>query len=576
MWTPRDLIGWIRRLFAPAAETVTALEEYDWNRTGEVFARAVPETVRIVETYSYDQEISRNRNLQPDQGRPPAGRVEISLPYDGDHFFTRQAAADVEGQLPPGNTDPAEAVVGHLVFADQGRTQFDRAVKVNSRFTALPIRVPVSGGVLPMGYEHLIADRTSCVITNQYRPDPERPEILPVTVKIELLDPDSADFGQPTGSMNPARAQALANKVKGLGTFKPCLELRVTVQVHVAGGGPDLHPEVSLVSIGWPSVTSLSSFDLTVSGEQNPLIRYNPVTRSVEWQDVRMTLRRKKSEEKQAREGQDKEDETENDEAQADVEADEDVEDDEQDREVQDGNEPDAAGSDSTGSDSTGSDGTESDSTEREAAIRTYESPAMSLVLQHPGELYQESEVKARVDVRIPRLLSGMDARLYGATGALVADCEPELVSEVSTSIKVILDDAFAERTVSTSQSLHFSEVIPDPARVEDIKNALAGHGFERLYDEQLQAEPYRHLLIHQRRTGPDMMQLWHLVEGRRFKTERKKAVAGETFTTPVESGDLDIFAVGRLRTSSHEVTRAMNALQQVLRSPMAHVRVRR
>jgi hypothetical protein len=169
-----------------------------------------------------------------------------------------------------------------------------------------------------------------------------------------------------------------------------------------------------------------------------------------------------------------------------------------------------------------------------------------------------------------------MDARLYGANGALATECEPELVSEVSTRIDVILDDAFAERTVSTFQSLHFSEVMPDPARIEDIKNALADHGFERLYDEQLQASPYRHLLFHQRRTGPDTMELWHLVEGRRFKTDRKKVVAGETFTTSVESGDLNIFAYGTLRTSSREVTRAMNALQQVLRSPMAHVRVRR
>jgi hypothetical protein len=620
---PKDLIGGIRRLFAFRTERELAVETYHRHPPGVVYARAKPETVSIVETYSYLQEISRNRDLQADQSRPPTGRVRIVLPYDGDHYFTRQASSDVSAQLPSDHTDPTEALVGHVVLTNYGRADLGHGGNRNGRFTALPIRVPVSGGGLPRGYDHLIGDRASCVLTHDYRPDPNQPEILPVTVSITLLDPDSDDFLE-IARLGDADPDELKARLPVLRTFEPYLELRVKIQVHVAGGSPDLRPEVSLVSIDWPKMTSLSSFRLWVSGRDFP-IRYNLASHSLEWRDVPLRATRKKDGTKQAtdkhakseadkgredkgeqddqeqprgerdekeqdaaeqnadrqdsaKQGRAKQDGARQDRAKQDAAK--------QDRAKQDGARQDRAKQDAAKQDRAKQDGArqdrarqeneDQDEDEQEPAIRTYESPTMTLFVQQPGELYREPMLQAKVDVRIPQLLSGMEARLYGGTGVSAEDCRPELVSEVSTRVRMILDDAFAERMVSASQHLHFEEVLPDPARIEDIRNALAGHGFQCLSDRQIGTDPYLHLLVYRRSQGPDSMELGYLIEGRRFTTARRKVVAGETLTTRVESGDLKIFGYGTLRTSSREVTRAMNELQKVLRPPFAHVRIRR
>lgn len=569
MWMPKDLIGGIRRLFAFRTERELAVETYHRHPPGVVYARAKPETVSIVETYSYLQEISRNRDLQADRSRPPTGRVRIVLPYDGDHYFTRQASADVSAQLPPDHTDPTEALVGHVVLTNYGRADLGHGGNRNGRFTALPIRVPVSGGGLPSGYDHLIGDRASCVLTHDYRPDPNQPEILPVTVSITLLDPDSDDFLE-IARLGDADPDELKARLPVLRTFEPYLELRVKIQVHVAGGSPDLRPEVSLVSIDWPKMTSLSSFRLWVSGRDFP-IRYNLASHSLEWRDVPLRATRKKDGTKQATDKHAKS------EANKGREDKGEQDDQEQPRGERDEKEQDAAEQDADRQDSAKQSNDKQDGEdEQEPAIRTYESPIMTLFVQQPGELYREPMLQAKVDVRIPQLLSGMEARLYGGTGVSAEDCRPELVSEVSTRVRMILDDAFAERMVSASQHLHFEEVLPDPARIEDIRNALAGHGFQCLSDRQIGTDPYLHLLVYRRSQGPDSMELGYLIEGRRFTTARRKVVAGETLTTRVQSGDLKIFGYGTLRTSSREVTRAMNELQKVLRPPFAHVRIRR
>src|SRR5215472_15574878 len=59
-----------------------------------IFARALPEKARVTETYEVDQVISVNPRRT--RGKQHAGRIEITIPYDGLHYFTRRAAKDVE------------------------------------------------------------------------------------------------------------------------------------------------------------------------------------------------------------------------------------------------------------------------------------------------------------------------------------------------------------------------------------------------------------------------------------------------------------------------------------------------
>jgi len=575
MWTPKDLFDQVRRSFATRTEPASTTETYRQHPRGEVYARATPETVRIVESYSYQQEVSRNRELNSDPTQPPRGYMTVVVPFDGDHFFSRQAKSDVAAQIPPDNPEPTSALVGHVVLANCGKTDFRLVGTRTGDTTAIPIRVPVSGPRIPPGYDHLINDLGSCVLTHEYEPDPTRPEIMPVTVSIELRDPDSADFLEMSG-LDDVEAKVVAAKLRTQRAFQPYLELRVRVEVQVAGGDLDDLPETS-VSIAWPMVTSPSFFSLLVSEKDYPL-RYNPVSQCVEWRDVQLAAVRRKDV-KQAKDkdvADDPAEKADADKADADEanEAKRDEADQDEDVEPDDDGAVDAA--DVTEADQVDVDEDDGGPNGQGSAIRTYASPDMSLLIQQPGELYQEKELKATVDVRIPRLLSGMAARLYGATGRHAKDYAPEVTSEVSTQVRVILGDAFADRIVSTSQHLHFDEVTLDPARMEDIKNALAADGFEHYFERQVSRDPDVRLLFYRRREGSDHLALGYLLEGTRYTTERETVVGGETFTTALESGDLKVHSYGTLLRSSREITRAMNRLNQVLRTQFAHVRTRR
>lgn len=565
MWTSKDLFDKMRRSFATRSEPTPTTETYRRHPPGEVYARARPETVRIVETYSYQQEISRNRELNSDPAQPPKGRLTVVVPFDGDHYFSQQAKSDVAAQISPDHSEPTSALVGHVVLANSGKTDFRLVGTRNGDTTAIPIRVPVSGPRIPPGYHHLINDRGSCVLTHEYEPDTGQPEIMPVAVSIGLRDPDSADFLENSG-LEDAKANDVAEKLRKRQVFEPYLELRVTVEVHIAGEKLTDSPEAS-VSIAWPTVTSPSFFKLLVDGKDHSL-RYNPVSDCIEWRNVVLKLVKRKGV-KQAKDNSvaddpaddkgdvDKVDETEQDEAEQDhVESDNDEVD-----------EADQAGND---------DEDDGERDEQGAAIRNYVSPPMSLLILQPGELYQEKELKATVDVRIPRLLSGMAARLYDGTGRHAEDYAPEEVSEVSTQVRVILGDAFADRIVSTYQRLHFDEVMLDSARIEDIRNALVADGFEDFRPPRNGRDSNMGLLFYRRREGTDYLRLAYLLEGTPYTTERETVVGGETFTTSLQSGDLKIYSYGTMRRSSREITRAMNKLHQVLRTQFAHVRVRR
>lgn len=108
----------------------------------------------------------------------------------------------------------------------------------------------------------------------------------------------------------------------------------------------------------------------------------------------------------------------------------------------------------------------------------TFTSPKMTLVIPQPGELYQEESLRGEVKVIVNRLLSGLDARLYDATGTMRGQPRVARRSLVSTKFDLRLDDAFARRTLSPHQQLHFDEVIPAETRIDDIMMALKNLGF--------------------------------------------------------------------------------------------------
>jgi hypothetical protein len=208
--------------------------------------------------------------------------------------------------------------------------------------------------------------------------------------------------------------------------------------------------------------------------------------------------------------------------------------------------------------------------------LRTFVSPLMVLIIPQPGELYQEVSLDGQVKVTVNRLLSGLDARLYDATGMLGAHPRVARQSLISTTFALTLDDAFARRTLSPHQQLHFDEVIPTEARIDDVMMALKNLGF-KVHDPWPGQGPEKRWLIAERAEGPDKLELVLYIEGKQHKSRRQRTVpGGMTYRTDLDSGELRIYAYGWLTRNSRPVIEEMNALREALRERFDRLPARR
>jgi hypothetical protein len=242
-----------------------------------IYARGRPESVRLTETYFYDQVIARHHGTEA--GAQPTGQIRIVVPYDGERFFGREAYRDVKGQLGATAPPAAEALIGHLVLANDGRTNLASVLDLSSHSGSVPLRVPVTNGDIDYpGW--LRADRHSCVVEYDYVP--ATPPIAPISVDMELLDEESGD---PTGKS----VEELIGQVGQVSSFHHDLMLAVTVKLYVKRQLRPFSPwpRVRRVSLDWPTITSLRGLQLKVADKDHPLA-YDPTTRRLQWRDVPM------------------------------------------------------------------------------------------------------------------------------------------------------------------------------------------------------------------------------------------------------------------------------------------------
>lgn len=206
---------------------------------------------------------------------------------------------------------------------------------------------------------------------------------------------------------------------------------------------------------------------------------------------------------------------------------------------------------------------------------REFHSPVMILSVPRPGDLYRADTLEGEVTVTVDRLLSGTEARLFDAAGKRCRQPKLTLRSSVSTEFSLTLDDAFRRRVRSPYQQMHFGEVVPTEARIDDIGTALKNQGFAVLTFPEVATEAERPAadtrtwwLSARRPHGAQTLSLLLCVEGRRYRTRRQRQIhEGATYQTTVDSGDLDIYACGFLAGDSKTVVREMNALRRALRA---------
>ncbi len=260
---------------------------------GKLYARARPEKVKITEKYSVSQEISKS----PTRGLGPrSGRIDIAVPFDGGQYFTPQAVDDVKWGLAGRQASGrGRAVIGHLRLVDHAKTDLRRVVGQMRQYHnvgVVPLEVPVAADA-----DELAADRKAWVMAYDYEPD--TPEVLPVELIADLHDPDSMNmYGvkllSSDGEMDLAETiDWLRQKMSFKSELMMTIRASLTIPVKP---GREPKPRVKLMSVEWPAITSLRTTELEIMGSTpsgewktdcHP-VRYNPVQRRLEWEDVPM------------------------------------------------------------------------------------------------------------------------------------------------------------------------------------------------------------------------------------------------------------------------------------------------
>lgn len=483
------------------------------------FARARPESIVVEECFDYEQEISRNPSIGSTD--TTTGRIAISLPYDGHEFFTRDAAEDVERYLNGLNSpvNQLEALVGHLVFVDYQHTNLSDVFSLDRRLDAFPLRVPVRTTELDSS-EALLSDEHEYRRELDYLPSRKRLELVPVTLDVELADPDHSDLLTTTEMLrglmsDDPQLEQVADNIKRFIGFKPFLQLEITVRV-VLPAGTDVGEHavtVRRVGVGLPTSTSLATSSLELLGVGDATLQHNPHTWNLEWFDVPMTR-----------------------------------------------------------------------TATVDGQPRHYKSPKMTLLFKEPGELFVRRELVVEADVEVSgELLSGAGIRAFNALGERYPKNRDPLTlrSVLRTRCTVVLRDAFAGRLVSPYQSFHFDEIIPDPLRITDIQAALSDQRFSITQQWSMPTQKgkrqLRHFLIAERADGPDTMVLWVFVEGMRHPTQREaRQPSGNRYTSKLASGELRMFVRGQVRRDTSNLVHEINELHLALRERFRRLKVHR
>ncbi|MEJ3654506.1 hypothetical protein WEH80_16180 [Actinomycetes bacterium KLBMP 9759] len=469
------------------------------------FVRAVPAAVLVEEVANYQQDIGIGRSVE--SCGPPTGTIKLRVPYDGYEHFGRKAADDAAAVLQARGGPDRSAVFGHLALVGYERTDLADLLSLSSASSSVELQVPIRSTRLPT-IGSLNADTAEHRWSLDYQVRPDTASVVPITVHVDISDPGHGDepftFDEIAGMADSDDFIArVDDAIKQTGGFRPHLTLAITVLLTLPP-----RRDRNRASDMKPSVRSVriqlpSGISLPASS-----VRFGSG-----WGVADASLHL-------------------------------------------DG----ASGRlDWPGPELMGPQGSAGEP-------RKFEAERMTLVIEHPGELFRQQALDIDVEVEIPgELLSGTEFRYFDAVG----DTQPlELRSVVTMHSEVQLYDAFAKRVVTPFQYLVYDEVIPDSLRFTDVRAALVDQRFEILGEEQLpptKKRRERRMFVASRTDGPHPLLLVVYVEGHRHPTRRRaQQPAGHRYTTKFESGSLHLYIRG---VAYGDTSRIMTEIAMLQRS---------
>jgi hypothetical protein len=275
-----------RRLEARAQELPVPEE------SGEtLLARVHPKTVLVEEKYSVRQEISRNPDIALEEGA--SGTIRIEVPYDGHHYVTRTSLDDVRHWFARHPEQPTvNGRIGHVVVTGHQDTDLAEVTGQTGRTVAVPLQMPFRCPEL-IAETALVTDRFTFRREIGYRPAPNRPQVVPVDLRIEVNDP-----GTISGQQIHSDGDSVAYSQQPV-AFQRYLELDIEVQVYIAGrkGWNPPNPLVRRMRLVPPPGLSLALSAVQVtyrdgseSQDEDRLVQQDATGTGLEWFDIRTTL----------------------------------------------------------------------------------------------------------------------------------------------------------------------------------------------------------------------------------------------------------------------------------------------
>ena len=457
---------------------------------------------------TYHYYVEVSSNPRLEQLQEPEGRIYLRIPYDGHSCFGREAWKDVRRQL--GSAAPPGQLDALI-----GHLGFRNHQPTNlDRVLSLTDRndvIPLAVPLLGEGLTSLDkvrADRYECRITHAYTPEP--PEVFPIQVEATLLDEEYLDEIE---AGTKSDQQALVNMLVRRTSFRRALVLRLDVQLYISTGviRGKLSPKLREASLRWPRPISYRALELYIGDNEDNDVE-GDLTYNPEGGRVgwqNISLR-------------------------------------------DDGLAP------GTG-------------------LRRYTVPAMWLHVPRPGDLYQLNKLHGSLKIEVPNVvLSGVQPLYFSAFGSGLMKEFVTLSTTIRADIEIYLEDCFRMRTVSPYRHLQFEGVILDDMRTQDIVTLLRDRGFEIVESAEQPLESgdaYRAWVVGTKQESGSTMDLLIRADGTRTTTTRKTEIpGGQTFTTPIATGNMKIYMSGQFNGDSYRLTKVMNDIQMSLKERLRHV----